>query len=111
MRKSSLFLGLSLIFLNILAGSIFSFYPIFNCILSSFMIGINLVLIQLMYKSYIKDGFKISLSFIFLAIGIIQYGVALFAKQELKNNFLVILIAVLALIQFTLFFLISKFKS
>ena len=111
MRKASLFLGIGLIFLNIFASSILSFYPIFNCILSSFVIAFKLTLSQIIYKSNIKDGFKISLSFILLVIGIIQYGIALFTKQELKNNFLMILIAILILIQFTLFVLISKFKD
>ena len=75
------------------------------------MIAFNLILLQLMYKYSIKDAFKISFSFIFFFIGFIQFVIALIAKQEFQNNFSIILLAALVLIQLTLFVLSSKFKN
>jgi len=111
MRKTILFLGFGILLINILAFNIFAFYDLFNFILSSTVIVFNLLLGEVMYSFVKKDGYKISFSFGFLLIGFIQFVTALITKQELQNNFSILLIAILVFIQLTLLFLSSRFNT
>jgi hypothetical protein len=111
MRKTILFLGVGILLINILAYYVLTFYNVFNFILSSTVIVFNMLLGEVMYFFVKKDGFKISFSFVFLLIGFIQFVIALIAKQEFQNNFSILLIAILVLIQLTLLVLSSKFNT
>lgn len=98
MRNTFLFFGIGLIFLNVLAGLIFHFYSSFNCALSSTVLAFNYAFGHLMYSSIIKDGFKISFSFIFSFIGFLQFVISLFIVPRFENNHLILLLASLVLI-------------
>ena len=72
--------------LNLVIGLIFSSYKPFNIGLNSGVIIVNTLMLYFLGVSQIKDGFKISLSFLFLIAAVIELIIALFVPNEWENN-------------------------
>lgn len=88
--------------MNLLFGLILSFYDAINLSLSSAVIIITTLLLYLINAMTLKDGYKISLLFLFLAIGFIEYLLSFFALNQVKGNWWLIIVIGLFTIEFIL---------
>jgi len=97
--------------LNLMIGLIFSSYKPFNIGLNSAVIIVNTLMLYILGVSQIKDGFKISLSFLFLIAAVIEYILAFFVPESFENNvaltMLILLFAGQAIL-YTIAYFVSK---
>lgn len=111
MKNLTLVIGGIVLVLNLVIGLIFSFYKPFNIGLNSGVIIVNTLLLYTLGVSQIKDGFKISLSFLFLIAALIEFIMVLFVPKSFENNVtLTILILMFAgqVILFIIAYYVSK---
>jgi len=103
--------GFILLIANLLIGSILSVYPAFNMLLNSGVIIANTVLLYLLSIITLKDGFRISLSFLFSFFGLVEFILGLIAPQRYEDNgylLAVILIVAFEAIMLVITHLVSK---
>ena len=86
MKNLTLIIGGIILLLNLVIGMIFSAYKPFNIGLNSAVIIVNTLMLYSLGVAQIKDGFKISLSFLFLIAAAIEFILALFVPETLENN-------------------------
>ena len=86
MKNLTLIIGGIILLLNLVIGMIFSAYKPFNIGLNSAVIVVNTLMLYSLGVAQIKDGFKISLSFLFLIAAAIEFILALFVPETLENN-------------------------
>ena len=86
MKNLTLVIGGIILLLNLVIGMIFSAYKPFNIGLNSVVIIVNTLMLYSLGVAQIKDGFKISLSFLFLIAAVIEFILALFVPETLENN-------------------------
>lgn len=89
--------GLLLLF-NLVCGLIIPQYELFNIAATSFVIILNSALI-LVASNILNDAFKISLSFIFSLLGIIEIVLAILSPQEIVSNYYVVGIVLLIIFE------------
>ena len=102
MKKIILSSGIALLVMNLLFGLLLSIYDAINLSLSSAVIVITTLLLYLINAMTLKDGYKISLLFLFIAIGFIEYLLSFFAPNQVKENWWLIIIMGLFTIEFIL---------
>ena len=96
-----------LILLNVICGLVLPQYETVNIVLTSVMIILNTVLISVASR-ILNDAFKISLSFLFSFLCIIECVLSVLLPQELESNYY--FIGICALFIFEVFVLIcAKF--
>jgi hypothetical protein len=110
MKNIFAYIGLILILLNSLIGLIISSYSTFNWLTNDIILLINTILLSLIANSKQKDGFKISFSFILPIIGLIQLILGMKMVNHLEDNYKLIFIICLFIIQL-LFVLFGKIFS
>ena len=111
MKNLTLVIGGIILLLNLVIGMIFSAYKPFNIGLNSAVIVVNTLMFYSLGVAQIKDGFKISLSFLFLIAAVIEFILALFVPETLENNVtLTMLILLFAgqVILYTIAYFVSK---
>ena len=86
MKNLTLIIGGIILLLNLVIGLIFSYYKPFNIGLNSAIIILNSLILYSLGVAQIKDGFKISLSFLFLIAAVIEFILALFIPESFENN-------------------------
>jgi hypothetical protein len=111
MKNLYLIIGFILILINSIFGWLFTFYPLLNCLISNFVIIINIILLLILGRSDINDGFKISLSFIYSFIGFVTFILSIGLNNQLQNNYKLALIIILVAIQTLLLFIVRRFKN
>ena len=111
MRNITLITGIILLVANLLFGSILSSYPAFNMWVNCGVIVATTVLLYVVGHIALKDGFKISLTFLFGFLGFIKFIIGLFMPQQYADNgYLIAIILVVAFeaIVLTITYIISK---
>jgi hypothetical protein len=98
MKNITLIVGIILLIANLLFGSILSIYPAFNMWLNCGVIVAGTVLLYTVGQIALKDGFKISLSFLFGTLGFICFILGLFTPQQYTDNWY--LIAIILIVAF-----------
>ena len=97
MRKLML-IAIVLLIINFLICASISSLGIFSAIVSSLIIIATIALFLFVYKTQLKDGFKISLCILLPFVGLIQYFLSLVMPPRLTDNWaLIIIILLLAL--------------
>lgn len=86
MKNLTLVIGGIILLLNLMIGLIFSSYKPFNIGLNSGVIIVNTLMLYILGASQIKDGFKISLTFLFLIAAVIEFVLAFFVPESFENN-------------------------
>lgn len=87
MKSLTPIICLILIVVNILAGIILKDYHVENVVMSSCALLVNALLLWLVAKSNMRNGFKVSLHILFPVICIIEFILALLAPSKWENNF------------------------
>lgn len=111
MKNLTLVLGGIILLLNLVIGMIFSAYKPFNIGLNSAVIIVNTLILYSLGVVQIKDGFRISLSFLFLIAAAVEFILALFVPETFENNFsLTMLILLFAgqIILYAIAYFVSK---
>ena len=111
MKNLTLIIGGIILLLNLAIGMIFSAYKPFNIGLISAVIVVNTLMLYSLGVAQIKDGFKISLSFLFLITAAIEFILALFVPETFENNValtMLILLFVGQIILYLIAYYISK---
>lgn len=109
MKKGLYVFGTILLIANILIGLIATSYETFNWILSSVVIIATIVLLGWLSSSSLKDAFKISLSFLFSFLGLVEYILAIVAPSQFADNWY--LIVIIGLIVIESLFVIASNKA
>lgn len=107
MQKISMFIGCMLIALNVIAYLCFTAYPLFNCIATSIIIVIEMILQCAISRVRLKDGFKFSLASLMPIGAIVCIILGVTAHDRIENNINLYIAIVLIIIQISLI-LISK---
>lgn len=98
MKKLIILTTIILIVVNVLIGSIVTSYQLVNVCLNSLVILFNGIILCIIACAKLKDSFKISLTSLFVIIGIIEYCLGFFAPNVWSNNwFAIILILSIAI--------------
>jgi len=98
MKNIVLIAGIILLAANLLFGSILTVYLNFNMWLNCGVIAATTALLYVVGQITLKDGFKISLSFLYSTLGIIIFILGLFASQQYTDNWY--LIAIILIVAF-----------
>lgn len=88
---------------NILLGAIITSYSVFNVCVTSIIIAVTTALLIGITSSELKDAFKISLNFLFAFFGLIEFVLGIFAPEQYKNNWYLIAIICLIIIESTIY--------
>lgn len=97
MKQIVLTLGVIFLFANLAFGLVLDSYDLFNLLMSSGVIIFTTIILMSIELIKMKDGFKVPLYVINSFCGIIEYIIAMIAKNDMSNNwFYVALIVVIA---------------
>ena len=99
MKKTTIIITVILLILNLLFGYLLSAYKPFNIGFTSIVILLNGLLLYLLQSIKLKDAFAISLFFLFLTVGVIQFILGLISPQRIEDNGCVIGVIVLLAIE------------
>ncbi len=105
MKNLTLVIGGIVLLLNLVIGLIFSSYKPFNIGLNSGVIIVNTLMLYSLGVVQIKDGFKISLSFLFLIAAVIEFVLAFFVSEGFENNVTLTILLLLFACQVILYFI------
>lgn len=87
-----------MILLNIICGLIIPEYEVLNIIMTSIIIILNMVLVVVALKK-LNDAFKISLSFLFSFLCIVECVLSVLSPQEIESNYYIIGICSMLILQ------------
>ncbi|MBQ0153867.1 MAG: hypothetical protein KBS70_03675 [Bacteroidales bacterium] len=110
MKHLTLIIGVLLLVLNFVIGLIVSAYDTFNMSVNSGVILITTIFIWLLYKMALRDAYRISLTLLFVVIGIIQFVIGCFMPQQFHDNW-VLLIEILCFGFEVLMIIVTNFIS
>lgn len=88
--------------INLLAGAIFSGYERFNLVFTSVVLLVNLAFLCTLCKNFLKDAFKISLTFLFVVSGVVEFVLAALSPAVFSDNVYVMSVATIVAIQLLL---------
>ncbi len=97
MKKVLLYIGILALVLNIVVGLLLSTYPLFNIVLNSMVIVITTLLIWL--SSGNRNAFSISLTFLYLFIGILQLVLGVLSPASVMDNWMIVTIIALFVLE------------
>ena len=87
--------SLSLVF-NVLLGLLLSQYTYFNMWVNCGIVVLNTALLFYLYQFNMRDAFRISFSFLFVILAIIEIILGCLMPQQLQDNgYLIVIIAIL----------------
>ena len=109
--KKIIIIGCCLLITNILLGLLLSKYALFNMCLNSIVIIITTTLITLLDRIVMSTAYKISLSFIFGSIGIVEYICGFFSKCTITDNWVIITDLILQVVQVLLLIVTTTVSS
>jgi len=86
MNKLIVIISTCLLALNVLAGLIISAYKPFNVCFSCVAIIVTAILLCLLNTVQLKDAFRISLAFLFLFCGLVEFFLGCFSYPSISDN-------------------------
>lgn len=99
MKRIIIISGIILLTANLLFGLILSSFDNFNVCVSSAVIVVSTLLLLLTNAICLKDGYKVSLLCLFSVLGIVEYTLSLFAPNKFTDNWWLISVIVLIVIE------------
>ncbi len=95
MKKIIILSSIVLLVANLLFGLILSFYGGCNVAMSSFVIVGTGLLLYLIHSINLKDGYKVSLTFLFTIVGCLEFVLSLIAPNRFTDNWWLIIVILL----------------
>ena len=111
MKKIILFIGAIALVLNTFAGFLLSSYGQFNMILNYVVIFVGCCVAMAVVVCGRTDAARISLSIFNLVICLIQYVAGIVVRPVLADNFGILLIALLMVVDICICFIINHFTK
>ena len=108
MKKTVIVATFAALMVNISAGLILSIYHPFNLIATSIAILLTGFLILLAESIKLKDAFRVSFPFLFVALGIVMFLLMLFSKHQIKDNWSIIVSLIIFAIEVLLVYVTYK---
>ena len=102
MKQIVLTLGVIFLFANLAFGLVLDSYDLFNLLMSSGVIIFTTIIQLYIELIKMKDGFKVPLYVINSLCGIVEYIIALIAKNDMSNNWYYVLMIVIVAFQLVL---------
>ena len=99
MKSIVLYIGLLCLVINAICGLVLSSFSLFNCLLTSGIIVINMVLMYLVSVLTLKDAYRISVNVLFPLLFLVEFICGLFSPEQWKDNWYIILISLLLLLE------------
>lgn len=99
MKKTILYIGILALVLNVAIGLLLSVYPLFNVVLNSIVIVISTILIWLSSGNSQRTAFAVSLTFLYSFLGIIQLVLGVFSPTRVTDNWMVVAIIALLVLE------------
>lgn len=87
-----------LILLNIICGLVIPEYEVFNIVMTSIIIIVNMVLV-IVALNILNDAFKISLSFLDTFFCVVECALSALSPQEIEANYYIIGICSMLILQ------------
>ena len=107
MKRTILTLGGLALIVNVLFGLLLSGYSYFNMGVNCGVIALNTTLLFCLYQFYMRDAFRIALSFLFVIVGLIEMILGCFMQQLLQDNPCLIAIVILLCAEISLFVIVN----
>jgi hypothetical protein len=111
MNKVIISVGLVLLCINSLIGILISNYHSFNWITADVVILVNTLLIFEVSNSNRNVGFKIGLSFLYSLLTFVLIALAILSPCRFSDNYYLIVIILLAFLEFALWVITRNMKS
>lgn len=102
MKQIVVTLGVIFLLANLAFGLVLDSYDLFNLLMSSGAIIFTTIILMSIELIKMKDGFKVPLYVINSFCGIIEYIIALVAKNDMSNNWFYVLLIVIVAFQLVL---------
>lgn len=102
MKQAILTLGTIFLLANLAFGLVLDSFDMFNVLMSSGTIIFTTAVLMSIELIKMKDGFKVPLHVINSICGIVEYIIALVAKNDLSNNWFFVLLIVIVAFQLML---------
>lgn len=99
MKKTILFATIAVLIVNIVAGLLLSNYHTFNMLATSVVVILTATLMYITECITMKAAFRVSLPFVFAAMGIVMFLLMLFSKHQIQDNWCVIVSLVILLME------------
>lgn len=100
MKRSIFLIGSILVIVNLLLGLIISAYGCVNLVASTVILVLTAVILLLANgRMNLKDGYVVSLNILIPIIGLIQYLIAIFMPSRFSDNWELITLLVLLVIE------------
>lgn len=99
MKKTILYIGILALVLNVTIGLLLSAYPLFNMVLNSIVIVITTLLIWLSSGNGQRTAFSISLTFLYLFLGILQLVLGVLSPASVTDNWMIVIIIALLVLE------------
>jgi len=102
MKKVITLLSICLFIVNIALGLILTHFNTFNVVLSCVSIILTTFFLFAVNIIHLKDGYRSSFMFLFTLFGIIQYVLSVLSSNQFKDNWYLIGIIMIAVIEIIL---------
>ena len=102
MKKIILIIGSLTFLFNVLLGLLLSGYPSFNMWVNCGIIALNTILTYSLYRLDMRDAFRITFSFLFASIAIVELVIGCLMPERLQDNGCLIAMVVLLFIEISL---------
>lgn len=86
MKKSVIVVTIVLLAVNLLAGLLLSGFESFNIVFTSIVIALTGGLVYLLRLVPMKDAFVVSLSFLFILLGLVEYILGILSPDRFEDN-------------------------
>ncbi len=103
MKRTILILGGLALIVNVLLGLLLSRYDCFNMGVNCGVIALNSALLFCLWQFNLRDAFRISFSFLFSVLSIVELVLGCLIPQKLEDNGYLIAIIAILFVEITLF--------
>lgn len=111
MKQTIFIIGIILCVLNLLIGLILSAYGWQNVVCSTMAIIATTIFFLLGTSTSVKDGFKLGLILLFSVVGLIQFLLAAFMPSTFIDNWCLIAILLLLVIEVVILIITQKVST
>ena len=108
MKTIILSIGVLALVANIILGIILSCYSPLNCVVTSAIIILNMVMLHFVSIITLKDGYRASLNVLFPIMFIIEMCLGVAAHDRVQDNYSLVVIILLLLLQACLLIVTNK---
>lgn len=99
MKNTVLIVGGTLLSVNLIIGLLTTAYPMFNLCFTSIVIAIATLLLYILSRINLNDGFIIGLSSLFSFLGVVEFVLGIVSDDSIYDNGCVIAAMILITLQ------------